>query len=797
MEDLESLIDSATERLQHSLFEVNSVIPEHVVSNPLEFEFYKKELFTENLSFDLDLPLPRIELVVKKILNELIASFDSSLPKICVLLDFCYHSKFTDDEDRTKAWAALFFDLTSICLLSIPFPDDLLHFYPYLDSRLSWYLEGTSKEIVPHGQTNLKMGIRPPAAKLFFSVDAFFKNLNSYSILNSPKHFELLHKLLWWISQLIPIDDNCNINRRAKIMDSYPESLWSPSLPSLPSSPTILSDWIKICDELFLHPLHWLFSHPRDKAACEPLVDRFVNEVLIHEEEYFNMIKRKNEKNAREQAAINGEEYYSLNFIQSTYYNEPKDTRASITASKIGFWKKFTMNLEKTEDIVQLLPLEIDLFDLKAFQDNIEAYEFNYFRKFVLLQIYITFYLLKEIICRESLNQYYSRIFSQSASKKSANLRLEFGDNKLNKNEAVIKFLEKILSRISLFYEERDKNFQTVIVTVSNAELNTLEQKVHDFSNLREVNWSTDPIEKPTFNESFKKFGWIKLGNKNLDSVWKIQSGLDLVQKFSESNRKNPEELYNFLSSSHGTAVETETETETETQTYNNSQDGTSITEQKIVKQWQTLRSLRSKYLFEFGKVNENTTLNGFSNEELIKKDLQLKERKLKTIIDRRKASHLKNYQEAEQFFKDKESKKKAALAEKIKSQREALESAKADREKERSNPLTDTNRKRDHDSEEQQNEDTTVKKRKVSELECNDMSDDSTTKPNENDNQDAATYTTKDSELTVQKYPTTEVAPAVSNETQNLAEMPKGNKTPEESNSEQSQTETTELQGK
>ncbi|KAL2707392.1 THO complex subunit HPR1 [Kluyveromyces marxianus] len=663
MDDLEASIAQIIDQTQATLFENPELsITDDILTIPLGAESFPEKLLSGEFSEDGATSLNRKELILKKILGDVVSGTgENSVQKACLLLDLCYHLKCrSEDETESKMWASLFFDLTATCILTLPFPHELGNFYLYLNSRLPWYLEGLSKEPVPVGETNLKMGIRPPAAKLFFSIDTLLKNLNSHSLFLTPAHFDLVHRLLWWISQLIPINDNCNINKRAKIMEDYPESFWAPHLPALGSSATILSDWVSICDDWFLHPLHWVFSHPRDKLSIEPILHRFLDEVLSFESDFYKMVKNKKEKNAKQQAAVNGKEYYSLNFINGDF-GKIKDSRDSISESKVDFWKYFNSVAEKNENVIQLLPLELDLFDLKAFQDRIEAFEYGYFRKLVIIQIFLTVSLFHEIISDSTLAHYCGKIFNQTVTTHSTKMRVEYGDNTLNKNEEPLKFLSAKKHRILTFYQTNDTPFYELLKSIVNNEVETLKQKVGDYADMKDIHWSSAALSKPVINDSFKKFGWIKLGNKKLDSLWKVPSGLELAKKFSESNRKNPSELYKSIVSGYKENSELE----------NN--------DSVNVKQWQTLRSLRSEYLFEFNKVSEKTTLNGFADETLVTKDIESKKEILANRAQKKKNIHAQAVAEAEQYFKDIEQKRRDLLEAKIKSQREALESSKTE----------------------------------------------------------------------------------------------------------------------
>lgn len=750
MSDLGVFVDEAAEKLREILFDGDCIeIPVDVVSKPLNKEFFNEKLFQEGFSLNLNLSTSKMELVLRRIFIDLVNGFENNLTKICVLLDLCYYLKFSSDEDQVKIWSSLFFDLSACCIQTIPFPNDLLNFYPYLDSRLSWYLEGTSKDSVPHGETNLKMGIRPPAAKIFFSVDIFLKNLDSYSKFNSPRHYELLHKILCWVSQLIPINDHCNINRKAKIMDSYPESLWLPNLPELSSPPTLLSDWINISDQLFLKPLDWLYLPPREKSNIESILHRFVDEVLVYEAEYYNLIRKKNEKNIRDQAAVNGKEYYPLNFPHEMFYNGPKDSRKSISASKISFWGHFNSFFEESEQIIQPLPFEIDLFDLKAFQDNIEAYEYNYFRKLVLLQLYVMLFLLKEILSVDPLRQYYGKIMAQTTNKQGFASRMESIESKSNANDASINFLDKKLHRISLFYEKKDPTFYNQLIAIAKSEVNSITQKISDFSTFKGVNWSSDPIKDLEFPQSFKKFGWIKLGDKKLDGLWKTQSGLDLAEKFSKQNRKSPDGIYKELISAN---VDTEESTTDEYQ-----QEKGKSQEEVIINQWKTLRSIRASHVFELNKINEKTGLAGFSNAGLIEEDILRREKLLDKRLEEKKSTHLKLLEEAESYFHNQELEKKQALEEKLNAQREAFKSAKADRAKAEitsncNKRLSDT----DHGTAEQQE----IKRQKTFAEENNTNEKGSTSIPETSNSQNTPEAQVQDQTSTIMDLGTADEAP-------------------------------------
>ena len=97
-------------------------------------------------------------------------------------------------------------------------------------------------------------------------------------------------------------------------------------------------------------------------------------------------------------------------------------------------------------------------------------------------------------------------------------------------------------------------------------------------------------------DKNFKKFGFIKLGNKSIDNVWKIPTGFDNIAE----QTSNVEEIYQKLKD------------EKDDVDMNNDENNNS----KSVSQWQALRSIRSEYLTEFGKYNEVSGIQGLFNEK-------------------------------------------------------------------------------------------------------------------------------------------------------------------------------------
>lgn len=78
----------------------------------------------------------------------------------------------------------------------------------------------------------------------------------------------------------------------------------------------------------------------------------------------------------------------------------------------------------------------------------------------------------------------------------------------------------------------------------------------------------------------------------------------------------------------------------------------------EIVRQWQTLRFLRSQYLFDFNKVNENTGVDGlfesYEKDEVLNDDIKQK------LLCKINQEHKKKLQDAKEYRIGKEQKKRA-----------------------------------------------------------------------------------------------------------------------------------------
>ncbi|AET39306.1 Hpr1p Ecym_4240 [Eremothecium cymbalariae DBVPG len=556
----------------------------------------------------------------------------NDLNKLAVILD-CVHaiqcsSKHRGDASWAGTWANLYFDLTKIVMQFLQFPSSFLSFFPYFESRLQWYLQGQEMEQFSYGDNKLTSGIKLPLSRLLYYCNELIRHLEAQSKLNTPLHYVIINKIQWFISQLLPISENCNYNKKGQILSQFPETLWSNkhSRGLSSRSPSLFADWNYFLEEFIFDPMNIMLSPVRDRQGFEEYTNDIVEFLLEKESEYYkrlseviqqpNLIRQDIHKN-----------FIASQFVRNNYI-EPQDTRNMISETKVEFWKVFVHNDESMNGIMHPLPLELSIFDEQNFLNQLETVELDFFRKNMLMQIAISFNMVDTILRDKATlkaytarykNAHYDRIFPPDPP-------------------TLFKFFYSTANKIKEFYKQKDYEFYEILIELLHSDESFLAAKSKNMAPFKEIKWNCKPIDgKPSFDYEFKKFGFIKLGNKKVNDIWKIESGLDRARILSKANEINPSAVYNKL------------QEEFQNSNVKNSQN--SGTDGSILKQWQLLRSLRSQYLFEFNTIDETTGIAGLFDPNLAKNSKENKAKNTNSYFEKELNNHRELLEQAQKYF--------------------------------------------------------------------------------------------------------------------------------------------------
>ncbi|AGO13692.1 AaceriAGL181Cp [[Ashbya] aceris (nom. inval.)] len=549
------------------------------------------------------------------------------LTKLAAVLD-CVHWMQAGREDAgdAAAWANLYFDLTKSAMQFLSVPDGFLAFWPYFESRLAWYLQGQAVEPVRSGENKLVSGIRLPLSRLLYYCNELARQLEAQSKLNTPRHYMVAHKVQWFMSQLLPASENCNYNKSGEIMAQLPETLWGQRGGKLRDarSPSLFRDWNYFVEEFALDPVGIMVSPLRERQGFEEYTNDIIEFLLEKEQDYY----RKVASAVQGPNIIRQDLHRGLIPTQANMPNcrEPQDSRDSISASKAAFWKHYSEVYEMLEDVMHPLPLELSMEDEHTFNLQLETIEVDTFRKLVLLQISISCNIVDQILRDKAIFKTYLTRYKN----------VHHGRAIPNEPPTLFKFFSTVVGRIRDFYRVKDPQFFDMLNELMHADESFLSAKAANMAPFKAIAWKTEPLDhKPEPDCSFKKFGFIAMGNKRINDVWKIESGLKRTRELAKAREIDPANVYAALQEEAATAT------------------AVTDTDGRIVKQWQDLRALRSQYLFELAKVDETTGINGLFDPALIEASREDKDKRISALHETYIARHRAELEKANAYFSE------------------------------------------------------------------------------------------------------------------------------------------------
>lgn len=638
MHSYDSIIENYTNFLKNELFEAKK-INDIDISVPLDRSFFSEDLLRgdwptlNNEAIEDEDVFALKEAAIKKLFYQ----FTNLNEKQCVLgftvvMDFCHTMKYDEADNSAKNWAFIFFELFRLALGFLKVPSGLLHFWPYVDSRLSWFKEGLSVES-QYGRTNLS-AIKAPFSKVVFQLNKMLQSMQLHSKLLCPSHYKLAMKMHWFLAQCLSPNEQANTNKRGNIAKEMPEKLWEKDDLDHHQS-GFSTHWHEVQQNILQDPIRWAFSDRFHQQAFEKPLTYLLDEILKQESDFYSRIKRVKSEYLR--ASRKPREEIPEKLQIKLYEVEKKDTLKTISDSKVNFWREVYVLQESLETSLRPLPLEYATWNTNEVLAQLRSPYVDFYRKSFVLQVLFTFNLIEAILSDESVSKFYQAQMAMPGQ--STDIPSE------TKYSETLDFCRHLIKdRIANFYDFRDKEFSQVIKSALQTEKLFMRNKISRGSKqLSDFEYLEEPfgtLSKP--DHSFKKFGWILLGNKKIDKVWKIKTGLDQIK----NNHPNPKDLYITLKEEHDNSTDGK---------------GTVQLDESIVKQWQYLRSLKSDFLFDFHKVDESTGINGLFEDSLIKRSKEKKKNLRLHLEDEEREKHAKKLQEARSYFQNKDQKKREA----------------------------------------------------------------------------------------------------------------------------------------
>ncbi|QLL31980.1 hypothetical protein HG536_0C01480 [Torulaspora globosa] len=557
-----------------------------------------------------------------------------------VVLDFCFHSRKYRQNPST--WSNSYFGLFSSVVDSLSWPRGLLEFWPYAESRIEWFKMCNSIDVVPVGTSNLVSYKQPLYDKLRY-WNELLTTVQNNSYLNTPLHYEMKFKLEKFLSELLPISEESNFNRSAmfstKLSSGNPwnKTINSSTRSDSSSENVFATDFNYVYSNLISNPLEFIYKPLEFKIDLDKTLSALLDAIFEVEEDFHKKIdiSRKTVSSINEKLNYDFPPDFELsesrvpNYIAiSEKFNRERQT----------YWTGFVGLKVSLSSLLQPTPFDMSMSHPPMLYDQIMEPENDYFRKQFILQICFTMNLIRQIVTSSDVENYYKSCYQKERPSRS----IKFDSLNEANHKKTISLCDHILNNyISKFYHQRDPLFASIIEKVLKADEEFLKSKMDGFKSFHSFVIPQEAIEGRSIDYSFKKFGFVPLGNKSINNVWKIKTGLDQIETCPNNAKDFFEDLRSNLTSSEEQARPRD-----------------------IIKDWQTLRRLRSQYLFDFNKVNEEIGINGlFSMSPIVANNLK-KRKAIDIMLERLKEPHLRKLEAARKFSSERLKRKREQEAE-------------------------------------------------------------------------------------------------------------------------------------
>ena len=623
-----------------------------IISTPLDSDVFTPELLmlqwkplldhhieSSCLDVIVDLSLKRI--IFDALTNEHKDDSNMHMKKCAVVLDFCFHSK--KNRKKPESWSLAFFDLFSTTLDVLDWPSGTLEFWPYAESRMQWFKMGTSLVPPPFGTTNLISYKQPLYDKLRHWNDVL-KTVQNNSSLNTPLDSIMNFKLMKFLSELLSVHEESNFNRSALVSRKQGSgNPWNRTISSSTkhddSSENIFAtDYNYVVDNLLTCPLEFAFRPPEQKVDLDKVLVNLLDNLFDSEEEFYKRIKNSQKKLSDIDEKINYK--YPCNFgVTNTSEPNYAKNSARIKKERSEFWEELWNMKSSAANLIQPTLLDISSENPDILYTQMMDTDNDFYRKQFLLQLYFTIYMTRQIVTVPEVENFYKICYQKEKPSRSINF-----DNldEFNRKKTSSLCNHILDNRIIKFYHNRDPPFSSLIQRLAKKDATFLNAKVDGFKVFQNFTIVSTPVHSPDFDYTFKRFGFIEMGNKLLSNVWKINTGLNLTKRHHES----PKELYEELHVKFDKGQ------------LDNADDGKPPAD-KIIKEWQYLRSLRSQYLFDFNKVDEKVGIKGLFDPSLMTAEDQKNKDVFRDILRETQQPHFCKLEEARNYIAQKQIRKR------------------------------------------------------------------------------------------------------------------------------------------
>ncbi|KAL3233087.1 THO complex subunit HPR1 [Nakaseomyces bracarensis] len=596
------------------------------------------------------------ELILKKIINELFPinedvkdeeDTESSRKvlierlNICaVLLDFTFNTRFhmSDYSQCSVIYFEIFSHLTDL----LNWPYEIKEFWSYTESRIHFFKCGNSLEVSLLGESQL-ISYKPPLFDKLRKWNEMLLHINKRGLFNNPNDNEMKNKWLIFISALLPVNEESNFNRSGTITKN-PKSNKERNMIRYKSpgrnksqEGMFMEDYCYVLSEFIESPFEYICSSFDHKLELDNVLSAIIDSLLDLEDEFYTLIKKEKKSISSINATL------TPNYTSTDYATKPNIPKFMDVSEKVDEINRFAndellKSLESIKHIPQPTAFEISLKDADSLYQQMMILENDFYRKQFLIQVYFTCLLIERILTKEDVYEFYNNNNSKTKAKETE----MFGRlNEQNIKKATLFSQHLIENRINKFYCFKDPEFYSLLKSLSVSEDCFVMLKLNGFKQFGDILVSSNIATAPVIDKSFKKFGFVKMGNKQINNVWKIETGFSNLRFESSS----PATLYQELKENLNDSVR-----------FDDNKD--------IVKTWQILRSLRSQYLFDFTGFNENNGLKGLYEKDANPPSTNLKIWKEQSIKDFNEPHRLKLQQAREYVQKRNEKKREHELSE-------------------------------------------------------------------------------------------------------------------------------------
>lgn len=647
------LLDSHIQQCVDFVSPIIKLIAENtadVINSPLNSNSFESELLEFNWEPLLNSKKGKsdllTDLVLKRLVTDLLSSEDVHddltlhVKKCSVILDFCFHSK--QYREKPTSWIVVYFELFSTIFDMLNWPNATLKFWPYVESRMDWFKMGNSLEPLPFGSTNMISYKQPLYDKLRHWND-LLKMVQNNSSLNTPLDNIMSYKLTKFLSELLPLHEESNFNRSALISTKQGSgNPWNKTISSATkrdnsSENVFATDYNYVFDNLLTCPLEFAFRPTEHKVDLDKVLSNLLDSIFETEEDFYRGIKNSHKKLVDINEKLNHQYPCEYEYSPKTQPSYLKNS-SRLMEEREAFWHKFCSLRVSTVDMLQPTLLDVSTANPDTLYIQMMETDNDFYRKQFLLQLYFTINMVRQIVTLPEVEKFYKLCYQKEKPSRSINFD-NLDETNRRKTSALCNHI--LDNRISKFYRHRDPPLASLLQRLAAKDKKFLEAKADGFKVFQSFQVLEHSLEPLTFNYAFKKFGFVEMGNKLVNNVWKINTGLDKIKRPQGSVK----ELYDSLH-----------------EKFNSGEPVTPSTEydDKVIKEWQYLRSLRPQYLFEFNKVDENVGIKGLFDPSLMESQKKKKRELFQSILQETRRPHMSKLEEARNYIAEKQRKKRA-----------------------------------------------------------------------------------------------------------------------------------------